>query len=66
LIAVATIAVWTLTNDYLDYHAMIHPWLYGPLEDDLAVIEVFTVALSFFSIGLALLVYYRTAMKQRL
>lgn len=66
LAAVATIAIWTLTNDYLDYHAMIHPWLYGPLEDDLAVIEAYTITLSVISIGLAIFAYYRTAMRSRL
>jgi uncharacterized membrane protein YpjA len=66
LIAVATVAVWTFTNDYLDYHAMIHPWLYGPLEDDLAVIEAYTIMLSFICIAIALFAYYKTAMKEKL
>lgn len=43
-------ALWTLSNDYFDYHVGINPWLPQQLEDDLSIIEKFTIGLSFLSI----------------
>lgn len=45
-IAIAAVAVWTLVNDYLDYHRGIFPWLPSVLHDDLHIIEWFTIGLS--------------------
>lgn len=51
------VGVWTLFNDYADYGFAIYPWLPDVLEDDLGVIRVFTVWLSFISLGLVYQVY---------
>jgi uncharacterized membrane protein YpjA len=45
-ISIALVALWVLLNDYLDYHSLIYPWLPQILEDDLTLIEVYTVFLS--------------------
>lgn len=46
-------AIWTICNDYIDYHSMVYPWLPDELEDDLDFIERFTLGLSLVSIILA-------------
>ncbi|HEY0827791.1 MAG TPA: DUF1405 domain-containing protein [Bacilli bacterium] len=46
-------AIWTICNDYIDYHSMVYPWLPDELEDDLVFIERFTLGLSLLSILLA-------------
>lgn len=43
-------AIWTLSNDYIDYHFQAFPWLSSVLYDDLTIIEYFTIALSLLSI----------------
>lgn len=48
-------ALWTLSNDYLDYHVGIYPWLPKQLENDLSAIEIFTISLSIVSILIAYL-----------
>lgn len=53
-VAITAASIWTILNDFLDYGVGIYPWLYPPLEDDLAVIRVFTHILSFVCIALAL------------
>lgn len=52
-VAIALVAAWTLTNDYVDYHAGVHPYLFGPLQDDLQIIETFTWLLSLLSLSAA-------------
>lgn len=47
-------AGWTFTNDYLDYHQNVFPWLAEVLYDDLPFIEKFTIALSLLGIACAL------------
>jgi len=59
-IAIVLASIWTLANDYLDYHLDIHPWLYSPLEDDIATIEAFTIALSLMCISLSFILYKRS------
>lgn len=47
------VVVWTLANDWMDYHGYrIHPWLQEVLRDDLGAVEAFTVALTLASAGL--------------
>ncbi|KGA97923.1 membrane protein [Alkalihalobacillus alcalophilus ATCC 27647 = CGMCC 1.3604] len=48
------VALWTLTNDILDYSLGIFPWLYSGLHPYLTYIYFFTVSLSITSI----LVFY--------
>ncbi|PYI54896.1 DUF1405 domain-containing protein [Paenibacillus flagellatus] len=45
-----------LLNDWLDYHALIYPWLRDVLLDDLAAIELFTWTLTLVSTALVALV----------
>jgi uncharacterized membrane protein YpjA len=51
------VAIWMYTNDFLDYHRNIYPWLPKVLLDDLASIEAFTLTLSLFSLFLVAIVY---------
>lgn len=51
------VALWMYTNDFLDYHRDIYPWLPGVLRDDLATIEAFTLSLSLFSLIVVAIVY---------
>ncbi|WP_243855024.1 DUF1405 domain-containing protein [Halalkalibacterium halodurans] len=53
-------AIWTLTNDIMDYSLGIFPWVYSGLHPYLHYIYGFTVSLSFISI---LLVYRLVARK---
>ncbi len=53
--SVALVAIWAVWNDFMDYHRGIFPWLPLVLEDDLGIIEAFTVILSLISIVIALL-----------
>ncbi len=46
------VAIWTLSNDLLDYTLNIHPWLPPQLEPVDHLIGWFTFALSLFSIAL--------------
>lgn len=46
------VAVWTLSNDLLDYTLNIHPWLPGQLEPADHLIGWFTFILSLFSLVL--------------
>jgi uncharacterized membrane protein YpjA len=62
-ISTAIAGVWVLFNDYLDYHHMIYPWLPDILEDDLKLIEIFTVFLSYISL-LTVFVMYKQRLKQ--
>jgi uncharacterized membrane protein YpjA len=45
-VAVAIGAVWTLTNDVVDYTFGVFPYLPRPLYDDLTSVQLFTVSLS--------------------
>lgn len=53
--AVVLVAVWSFTNDWLDYHMGTYPWLPDELHDDLPWIERFTQMLGLLSIAAALL-----------
>ncbi|WP_442601079.1 DUF1405 domain-containing protein [Paenibacillus sp. KN14-4R] len=52
--AVICVAIWTLWNDYMDYHEGIFPGLSRVLLDHLGMIEKFTISLSICSIILAI------------
>lgn len=56
-ISIVLVAIWVFINDYLDYHRMIYPWLPNILEDDLSIIEVFTVFLSLCGLLIAYVLY---------
>lgn len=56
-LSIVFVGIWVLINDYLDYHSMIYPWLPRILEDDLSVIEIFTVFLSLFGLLTASVIY---------
>lgn len=60
---IAVVAIWTLWNDYMDYVKGVYPGLPEVLKDDLGRIEVFTIALSFISIAIAVAVQ-RLRMKE--
>ncbi|MNC30634.1 hypothetical protein D3C75_789230 [compost metagenome] len=49
----AAVAFWTLYNDLADYRFGIFPYLPDALDDDLSVIQVFTMALSVTGLCLA-------------
>lgn len=46
-------AIWTISNDFVDYHFGVFPALSAELLDDLPQVELFTVLLSVFSIACA-------------
>ncbi len=48
----AVASAWMLSNDYVDYHFQVFPWLPDVLNDDLNAIRIFTFALSVVTIGL--------------
>lgn len=56
------VAIWTLTNDILDYTLGIFPWLDSLLHPYLASIYLFTVSLSIVS----LFIFYLSVVKQNL
>lgn len=49
----AAVAFWTLYNDLADYRFGIYPYLPNVLDDDLTVIQAFTMLLSVTGLGLA-------------
>ncbi|MDF2668495.1 MAG: hypothetical protein K0R67_801 [Paenibacillus sp.] len=51
------VVIWMLTNDFLDYHRGVYPWLPKVLRDDLASIEAFTLSLSLFSFIVIIVVH---------
>ncbi|MCI3920309.1 DUF1405 domain-containing protein [Paenibacillus sp. TRM 82003] len=53
VLAVAVGAVWTLTNDVIDYTFGVFPYLPGPLYDDLGSVQLFTSCLSALGIACA-------------
>ncbi|MDQ0256362.1 putative membrane protein YpjA [Evansella vedderi] len=54
------VAIWTITNDIMDYSLGIFPMLYSGLHPYLGYIYGFTVSLSFIS----LLLFYRLVVKR--
>lgn len=48
--ALAAVGCWTLYNDLADYGFDIYPYLPNVLENHLSTIQIFTIALSFFSL----------------
>lgn len=56
-LSIVLVGIWVFINDYLDYHRMIYPWLPNSLEDDLTLIEVFTVFLSLLGLLTANVIY---------
>ncbi|HZG85266.1 DUF1405 domain-containing protein [Paenibacillus sp.] len=52
-LAVAVGAIWTLTNDFVDYTFGVYPWLPRPLWDQVGDVQIFTVALSALGIACA-------------
>jgi uncharacterized membrane protein YpjA len=57
--AVLLVGIWTLWNDFMDYHSGIFPWLSDVLTDDLGWIEKFTVSLSVTGILIAGIVLWK-------
>lgn len=55
------IALWTLTNDYLDYTLHIFPWLSVRLHPYLPVIATLTILLSI----LSLYIFYRLVVRKQ-
>ncbi len=55
MLAVVVGAVWTLTNDVIDYTFGVYPYLPRPLYDNVGEVQLFTVALSALGIACALL-----------
>ncbi|NMO96995.1 DUF1405 domain-containing protein [Paenibacillus lemnae] len=47
--ALTAAIAWTLLNDTVDYTFGVFPWLPAQLNDDLAMVEAFTLALTLFS-----------------
>jgi len=56
-LSIVFVGIWVLINDYLDYHSMIYPWLPDILEDDLSIIEMFTMFLSLLGLLTAAIIY---------
>ncbi|CAG7648830.1 DUF1405 domain-containing protein [Paenibacillus allorhizosphaerae] len=52
--SVALVACWAFLNDFMDYTFDVYPRLPRVLEDDLTVIEAYTISLSLISIIVAL------------
>jgi uncharacterized membrane protein YpjA len=41
------VVLWVLGNDFMDYHGyVLYPWLPDVLDDDVGMIELFTISLS--------------------
>lgn len=53
------VAIWTITNDLMDYSLGIFPWLYSGLHPYLSYIFGFTISLSFISIVMVYLLVAR-------
>lgn len=62
---VQLVAIWTLINDYLDYHVEIHPWVAPSLELFHNQMEVFTYLLSAISLVLFLTLAYLPSKDRR-
>jgi uncharacterized membrane protein YpjA len=54
---IAVVAAWTLTNDTMDYSLGIYPWLPRELLDDLTAVEWFSIALSWLSVAVTLVLF---------
>jgi uncharacterized membrane protein YpjA len=52
---IALVAVWILTNDYMDYERFVYPWLPDRLEIYLKGIQSFTIGLSIVCLAIACL-----------
>ncbi|WP_243734948.1 DUF1405 domain-containing protein [Paenibacillus turpanensis] len=55
---VAVAAVWTITNDWIDYTFGVFPWLSSVLHDDLGVVSLFTVSLGILGVACAVVLYW--------
>jgi uncharacterized membrane protein YpjA len=55
--AILLVAVWTFSNDYMDYGIGIYPWLPDVLEDDLSQIAAFSIGLTVACVILAVLLW---------
>ncbi|GGE11498.1 hypothetical protein GCM10011571_11070 [Marinithermofilum abyssi] len=46
------VGLWTLWNDWMDYGVGVHPWLPSTLAGQEGIVAVFTIGLSWISLGL--------------
>lgn len=58
LVHLAWVALWTFTNDMLDYRLSIFPWLSEHLHPYLTSVELFTYTMSICSVSLAAVYLY--------